>query len=151
LAEGRIKGAGRIKLEKLQPMPDTELPRHSATGFRLNRSFYSEGIERRAIDRWKQGEKDEAIRILRIGLTYPAIKGRSNIRLYDLLAGLLIRMNRDEEVRKLATEILARRGNWPDVIDSARRQRRVQAWTAPDGKWRRKWTEQKKTWDSIDL
>src|SRR4051794_18012911 len=88
---GRIKGAGKIDVSKLAPLPLEEIPPFDPGRDRLNARSYSEGIEAAALASWRSGDRDAAIRILRTGLTYAQARTPVDIRLYDLCAGLLVR------------------------------------------------------------
>jgi hypothetical protein len=98
---GRIKGAGKLDVSKLAPLPLSEIPSFEPGGDRLNARNYSEGVEAVALASWRSGDRDAAIRILRTGLTYAHTRTPLDIRLYDLCAGLLVRAGRDREVADL--------------------------------------------------
>jgi hypothetical protein len=103
---GQVAGATAIKREKLVRLRDDELPVFDGSmGRRLNLDWYSEGIEALALEHWQGGRRDQALATLRVGLTYAARDDSLNIRLYDLLAGLLVRAGRDAELAALAAEL----------------------------------------------
>lgn len=118
---GRIKGAGKLRRSTvLVKLPDDMLPalRRPATGAtnptqtggqvpepRLNTRFYSEGVEAAALENWRANRKDRAIAILRIGLTYAEGQSPLNVRLYDLLAIMLLRSGRQQEIASLRPAI----------------------------------------------
>jgi hypothetical protein len=113
---GRIASTWRMKAARLTRVPDDTLParersntfpspeQNPAHGM-LNARFYSEGVETQSLQHWQAGDIEGALKILRTGLSY-ANGGRAlNIRLYDLLAGLLIRSGRKTELMALRTEL----------------------------------------------
>ena len=120
--QGSIRGAGKLKVEHLTPLTLAQLPSFGGSGGRLNARFYSEGIETVALQSWQDGKRDEAIRILDIGVSYTRQQTPLNVRLYDLLAGLLVRQGRDGELGRLSEAIrleIARPGGPGEQADQA--------------------------------
>ena len=96
---GRISGSGKIKnlrLFEADGFQAFQKPRD-----RLNLTSYSDGIEKHALDAWGRGRKDEAIAALKVGVSYAELRDPLDIRLLDLLAGLLVRTGREAELREL--------------------------------------------------
>jgi len=64
---------------------------------RLDLAHYSEGIETQALMHWRHGRRDAALDVLELGLSYVAngSSAQCNLRLCDLLAGLLVRSGKD--------------------------------------------------------
>jgi hypothetical protein len=64
---------------------------------------YSEGTESIAVENWTGDDKDLAITTLRLGLIDFGHSGDGgfNVRLYDLLAGMLVRAGRQNELSAL--------------------------------------------------
>jgi hypothetical protein len=105
---GRIKGGGKIDSKRLVAMQPREISSVIPNEKRLNANFYSEGIEQAALESWREGARADAIEILRVGLSYTSRQKDLDIRLYDLLAGLLVRERRDKELTSLMPAIEAR-------------------------------------------
>ena len=166
-----VRGAGKIKPEKFQKLrklkPD-ELPilsraplTHTVAGqkrqSRLNRSFYSEGIEFEVIDAWRKSNQELALRLLDKGMTYVENGGFDNVRLCDLYAGLLVRAEKKEDLNRLVqkikkfTEALAgRRSN--KNVHLARLESRLTRWQKADGNWYQSWLpNRRRRWNGIDL
>jgi hypothetical protein len=103
---GRIRASWRMKVAQLTRLSEDALPAFQPPKKqRLNVRFYSEGVETLSLQHWQSGDRERALELLRIGLTY-AKNGRPlNIRLYDLLAGLLVRSGRLAELALLHTEL----------------------------------------------
>jgi hypothetical protein len=119
---GTIGGAGAlstVQLERLQPLGIDELPAFEPMSVpekpRLNLSFYSEGIESVALAAWTSGDHAGAIEVLRTGLTYARVDEDLNLRLYDLLSGLLVRSGREAELDGLIEELSERLGQTRDL------------------------------------
>ncbi|TAT71084.1 hypothetical protein [Rhizobium ruizarguesonis] len=98
-----IAKLGRAAVSDIAPFLTRESPH-------VRLRYYSEGIENQALEKWRAGEKNAAIDVLKIGLTYtkPSANfsgGRLNIRLYDLLAGILVRAGRSSELVPLVDEL----------------------------------------------
>jgi hypothetical protein len=152
IAAGRIRGAGTLTVTALKPLQPENLPKLGTVGSRINTTCYSEGIEAAAIDAWNAGNKNAAIAILRVGVTYAGLGRRPNIRLYDLLAGLLVRSGQTSELTQLGAELNALLGR--SRVDSRGDERiksRQKAWAAADGKWQAKWKNPTHKWNGIDM
>jgi hypothetical protein len=104
---GRVCGAGHLKTKNLQPLHPDGFQAFQKPRDRLNVVAYSDGIEQYALDTWRQDRRNEAIAALKVGVSYSELREPLNIRLLDLLAGLLVRTGRDAELREL-TPILER-------------------------------------------
>jgi hypothetical protein len=102
---GRIsRAAAGLKIGDLRPLTVEEVIASTQQSDQpLPKGLYSEGIEAVALKRWLE-DRDGAIKILQTGLTY-ADGGDLNIRLYDLLAGLLVRHNRDQDLAPLISVV----------------------------------------------
>jgi hypothetical protein len=106
---GRISGAFGIKVGRLIRLGHDELPKcENFSAPRLNLKYYSEGVETLALEHWRAGRWERAVDILRVGLTYAQQNESVNIRLYDLLAGFLVRAGRETEILLLQSDIMQR-------------------------------------------
>jgi hypothetical protein len=155
--DGRIKGAGKLIVSKLVAISAAQLPPYGPGKPRLNRRFYSEGIETYALHHWSTGKRYEAIHILKIGISYAGNQSPLNVRLYDLAAGLCVRAGEERALFDIAEEMkqtVDRQSNFsksrsPQVINL---QRRIESWTDPKGKWRAKWVlSTPRKWNGLDI
>lgn len=127
----------------------------ASSAYRLNKAFYSTGLEAEALMLWIQGYKTKALDVLKIGLDQidKQHSARINIRLYDLFAGLLVRSGRIQELDELAKRLEARKqsvhNRWMEKTvkeDNKRIESRLRAWRADGSKWRAQWASDGHTW-----
>jgi hypothetical protein len=177
IPQGRIRGAyGAIDLQSVESVVEYRFGKNRAAP-RLNEQYYSEGIEDAALTAWTGGNKTHAIEIIRTGLTYANVREPLNIRLYDLLALLLLRSGSIKELELLANELEAlalQRGavappQSPDknvppdiehVLDRGRSeaeklwrivQARLRQWLNPASTWRQKFSTGPRKWNGVDI
>jgi hypothetical protein len=144
---------------------------------RLNTTAFSQGIEAHALQLWRERMPDQAIDLLRLG-TERTIGSRGlsasiDTRLMDLLAGLLCRANRQQELLDFAQEISRHLELAADYRDRARavlparalaqarsgRERRMSEisermirWTDEESDWQKRWRKPApKTWNGLDI
>ena len=154
---GTIGGAGTLReeeIKRLGPLRSGDLPPFSSGERpRLNALFYSEGIEYLALEMWRAGAKIDAIAVLHLGMSYawrPIPGRRLNVRLYDLLAGLLVRTGREDQLEPLIAQLRDAIGR--SQVDDKRLGDRINRWSERDGKWRRGWRpDQVRRWNGIDI
>lgn len=126
LPAGRIDGAAGIRIAKLIPLADAELPEFSGDAkSRLNKRHYSVGVETVALQQWRIGNVAAALETLRKALSYsePFLEARPvNLRLYDLLAGLLVRSGRPNELSVLIDRMRQREKEAKAVVSGLKTQ-----------------------------
>jgi hypothetical protein len=146
---GRINGASGAKVERFRRLSHEDLPEFAGNPApRLNLNHYSVGIEATALDLWTSGRREQAVEVLRVGLTY-VLKDNAdrplNLRLLDLLSGLLWRSNRPVDLAKLVSKMQPNAEEIEATINSlqaalvnksakqkVRRPRSNEPWTAAD-------------------
>jgi hypothetical protein len=156
-----IRGAGGLNTSKLEALPIEDLlASEPSAKTRLNRSYYSEGIENLALERWRAGAKEEAVKVLRTGLNYASRQYPINLRLFDLTAGLLVRAGQEPEINSLINDVTSLFNAHNKRIDRAHATKahfdeleiRFQRWKDPNGRWRSKWQpDQPRKWNGIDI
>ncbi|MGR9235060.1 hypothetical protein ACU8NU_26275 (plasmid) [Rhizobium leguminosarum] len=168
--DGTMKGIFEEGKKPIHPVKDIDLSvTQPSRTISLNKSAYSQGIEATAISAVLRGDAGQAIKILRVGVAYDLNEGITfdrisrfntvphNLRIYDLLAGLLIRTERlaelDNFVEELRQRVPARKYE-VRLKESANNwlEKRFQKWSDPGGNWAQRWHASKKVrWNGIDI
>lgn len=112
--------------------------------------------EAAALDRIEAGQMEAACDLLFAGikLDLRAItetelkipKKRPNLRLYDLLAGLAVRYQKELYLEELCTLIDGLRGGQKELVDRrlSSLEKRISKWRNPNGSWRKRWANPEK-------
>lgn len=118
---------------------------------RLNRGCYSYALEERVVSYLQHADFDEAFKHLNFAVLYDLESHESwSFRLYDLFAGLAIRLDRekklDEVIRLIQNDKLVR----DDSRATKMFESRIAKWKKSSSAWRRRWTEKNKkvTWSN---
>jgi hypothetical protein len=117
--------------------------------FPLDRGAYSEGLERVALEMWSAGRRDEALMYLRHATDYAIDQSPANVRVFDLLAGLYVRVGRTKDLDDLVKSIQRQR-----AFDGEALTRRAAVWTRVDSRWRRSWDPARtpqRSWNGVAI
>ena len=153
LPVGTILGAGKLAPRRLEALQFQAI---ETQPLRLNKQFYSEGIENTVVRFWGAGRREEALQVLALGLRQADLrrtKHKLNMRLYDLAAALFVVEARFDRLIELGSRLEGVLQSSKRLSESDRKlvALRISKWQSRNSRWFRKWREAGARWNNLRL